>query len=827
MLLKKASYIFYCLYFFTTFFASGQGEITVSSGSYIINMGVEEQTIANALRPYGLVHELVLEEKIPVIWSINPSKTLGGVDFTYNGTDYKGGSFIIESKFIEEGVRSIISNAEDDGVVGVYTESETTVPFYARLVTIPGILIFNQSTSLVTSYLNNANIFTNYEVGNFNNADDCADLYIFADRDAQQNEQEGIYDFLIGHKGNAFIQGKSVSTLEALSAPVSGSLNLLTTSGLFCYDFGKCGFYFPHDDDYTGPVTYNTTLGNEPIMQFLGEDLHLATEGEESWFLPVFLWNENAQIALRTQDALNDVGAKVVFGRADDDGGYGRVMYVAGDDLNSGTAGDVAAQRLLFNYILLTGIDKSATAALSGPDIIIAGEESELTVSFQEGFGVDNYTWRSTCGLGISGTGNSKSVTADGDNINRYTCNISVVASDECGHSAYATKTFAVYPVNEAPAVVNDEVVVVGGEPATIKVLDNDSDPQPDDQLAIIEITQQPVNGTVQIVDDQLIYTGNNDTYIMDSLYYKVCDDHVSPMCGEGRVVIINELQINTAPEVVDQTFYITAGTSTELCIEAFDTEDDNLLISSFEYQGMGEVNATEEEGLCLTYNVADDFSGMEEIVVEVCDIRENALCTEAALFLVINANHAPKVSDQGFTVVAGVPTQLCVEAYDEDGDDLALSEIIYNNSLARVNNGDTTDLCFNYETGENVSAEDELTIRVCDQNPEVPFCTEVVISILVQDLAPPIEISRAITPDGNGANDIFFIKNIEAYPENVVRVFDRYGGVVFETSGYSNDNNHWTGYNGSKEAPAGTYFYLIELRETGERFKGYVELIK
>jgi len=32
---------------------------TIASGSYIINMGVSPQTVANGLKPYGLVYNLV------------------------------------------------------------------------------------------------------------------------------------------------------------------------------------------------------------------------------------------------------------------------------------------------------------------------------------------------------------------------------------------------------------------------------------------------------------------------------------------------------------------------------------------------------------------------------------------------------------------------------------------------------------------------------------------------------------------------------------------------------------------------------------------------
>ena len=52
---------------------------TFPAGSYVIDMG-QPQTVANALKPYGLVYDLTMNQKAPVNWVINPSK-----DYPFNG----------------------------------------------------------------------------------------------------------------------------------------------------------------------------------------------------------------------------------------------------------------------------------------------------------------------------------------------------------------------------------------------------------------------------------------------------------------------------------------------------------------------------------------------------------------------------------------------------------------------------------------------------------------------------------------------------------------------------------------------------------------------
>ena len=55
--------------------------VTIPAGSFIINMGVLPQTVANGLKPYGLVYEL-LANGCPVDWVINGSKVKDGADFS-------------------------------------------------------------------------------------------------------------------------------------------------------------------------------------------------------------------------------------------------------------------------------------------------------------------------------------------------------------------------------------------------------------------------------------------------------------------------------------------------------------------------------------------------------------------------------------------------------------------------------------------------------------------------------------------------------------------------------------------------------------------------
>lgn len=85
----------------------------------------------------------------------------------------------------------------------------------------------------------------------------------------------------------------------------------------------------------------------------------------------------------------------------------------------------------------------------------------------------------------------------------------------------------------------------------------------------------------------------------------------------------------------------------------------------------------------------------------------------------------------------------------------------------------------------------------------------------------PPLTVNNGISPNGDGQNDFFTIDNIEYYPESKLSIFNRWGNLVFEKSGYQND---WSGQYQSNDLPDGVYFYVLEL-DNGEVINGYISL--
>lgn len=74
-----------------------------------------------------------------------------------------------------------------------------------------------------------------------------------------------------------------------------------------------------------------------------------------------------------------------------------------------------------------------------------------------------------------------------------------------------------------------------------------------------------------------------------------------------------------------------------------------------------------------------------------------------------------------------------------------------------------------------------------------------------------PLEAPNVITVDGNGINDVFVIQHLGDYDAVHLRIFNRWGNVIYENETYQND---WTGTDISgKPITEGVYFYTITPR--------------
>ncbi|MDP3469452.1 MAG: MBG domain-containing protein [Daejeonella sp.] len=113
-------------------------------------------------------------------------------------------------------------------------------------------------------------------------------------------------------------------------------------------------------------------------------------------------------------------------------------------------------------------------------------------------------------------------------------------------------------------------------------------------------------------------------------------------------------------------------------------------------------------------------------------------------------------------------------------------------------------------------------TVYKARMTSESGCVTEKEISILVRENTEPA-FYNVITPNEDGINDFFTAKNIDLFPQNDLKVFDKSGTVVYAKINYRNE---WKGERNGMPLPTGTYYYLLEFNQGKERVKGFVLIL-
>jgi gliding motility-associated-like protein len=85
--------------------------------------------------------------------------------------------------------------------------------------------------------------------------------------------------------------------------------------------------------------------------------------------------------------------------------------------------------------------------------------------------------------------------------------------------------------------------------------------------------------------------------------------------------------------------------------------------------------------------------------------------------------------------------------------------------------------------------------------------------------------IPQVITPNNDGFNDVWRIRNIDLYPNAEVRIFTRWGKMIFSTKNLS--DNPWNGTIGGKPAPTDSYHYILYLNDGSAPRSGVISVIR
>jgi gliding motility-associated-like protein len=125
------------------------------------------------------------------------------------------------------------------------------------------------------------------------------------------------------------------------------------------------------------------------------------------------------------------------------------------------------------------------------------------------------------------------------------------------------------------------------------------------------------------------------------------------------------------------------------------------------------------------------------------------------------------------------------------------------------------------YTPNDGFCGQDTFSYRITDTSGLTS--TSLVRVTVVCD---KVLVYNGISPNGDSRNDFWHIVGIEQFPRNEVRVFNRWGNLVFEQKNYANATA-WDGSWNGKELPDGTYFYTVDLGDGTPPLSGYLQIMR
>ncbi|WP_207492532.1 Ig-like domain-containing protein [Aridibaculum aurantiacum] len=543
---------------------------TIPKGSILVNTGIVPQTGANALKPYGLVHEL-LRNNIPVEWVYNQSKIKDGVDLVHNNVVYRAGVFIINEEFLAPNIMAIINNWASQGVIINTAVSDFNVEVIHTLKTAPTWMIDESQTIIGRKYFEFSGIpnsaWTGIAPANLNN---CHDIFVLPHADASWERHQNMYYWNETYKGNIWVGCYAASGLENLYGPDRNDptktikMNFLMKDGPA---LGQVAVPFTRHQNASPPFQYN--YSGFPIMQFMGKTDNAHMNGPQTIYLPHKQggWRPSTFIGVYdpTQKNIpqisNGEAAAIAFGRAFGDDQRGWVMYTSGHHIANGTTPEeVAATRSFLNFSFFSLREKKPSVMAGGiQSSVFSGQVMSLTAfaSSQDINPTFTYQWVSSCGgsfsdpTGSTTTFNAPSVTTE------TRCLITCIITDNCGRKAFDTRGITLYPNPRPPVCAPDVAVLPNCDGSTtLNVLANDSDPD-GGALSVMLIGNGSQGTFVNNGDGTVTYTPHGAFTGSDQISYRVTNPN-GLSCTSTITVTMNNID---AYGCRPHEFYTVVGT--------------------------------------------------------------------------------------------------------------------------------------------------------------------------------------------------------------------------------------------------------------------------
>ena len=311
------------------------------------------------------------------------------------------------------------------------------------------------------------------------------------------------------------------------------------------------------------------------------------------------------------------------------------------------------------------------------------------------------------------------------------------------------------------------------------------------------------------------------------TITYQLCTTTTPTTCANGTVTFTVVLTQPTV--IVNPDSFVVTGTGTRTTPSVFD--NDHILhpngsttaVNSSTVTISTQSVTTNASGNTVTPTINPDGTitipeglrpGNYTITYQLCTTASPSICTTGEVNFEVPDNEVPDAHTITATTFINTPVEIKVT----DKPATHVNVITPPANGIATNNGDGT---ITYEPNNGFVGTDEFEYTLCTAGG----CSTATVRITV---TADLIIYNGVSLNGSALNNHFHIGGIEAYPNNTVRIYNRWGAEVFSAEGYDNLTKVFNGRSNARATmdagdhlPQGTYYYIIEYYDAAnERHK-------
>ena len=325
---------------------------------------------------------------------------------------------------------------------------------------------------------------------------------------------------------------------------------------------------------------------------------------------------------------------------------------------------------------------------------------------------------------------------------------------------------------------------------------------------------KQPGTNTPTLDSDGKVTVPNNTPAGTYTIVYQICDKLNSGNCATTTATIIVGTPTITADP---DTFTITTGTSTKSVLDndkigtataTTNTVSISVVTGATPKQPGTNTPTLDSDGKVTVPN--NTPAGTYTIVYQICDKLNSGNCATTTATVVVGTTTPtapiPVAVDDRATTPLNTP--VTINVLGNDTPEGATPNVTTNpaNGSVSVN----SDGSIEYRPHTDFAGTDTFVYELCNASG----CATATVTV---EVIKNIVVYNAISLSSD-KNDHFHIAGIESYPNNVVRIYNRWGVKVWEAEHYDNIRNVFKGISNGRvtveapnKLPQGTYYYVIE----------------